>query len=258
MSLSYAAEQVRAQDIDRFHLAMVAPAEVQEPWLALDAFNLEISRTASRVTDPNLGLIRLQWWREVLDEIESGKPVRAHQVALELQKIGERLDVVSLSNLIEAHANDLEEGALETVEDLRVHLVKTSGALLVAQARLLQAEGVEGIANHLGCAFGFVGLGRALVCARADHLRVPRTWTNDLELSVLEAAGQAAMHLDRAEELWTEKSKPRALKPLFALRSLIRPWVRRLQGFQDTAAAARPSFARPLPFQALRLAFARR
>ena len=37
--LSYSAAQVRTQDLDRFHLALAAPARVQEGWLAIAAFN---------------------------------------------------------------------------------------------------------------------------------------------------------------------------------------------------------------------------
>src|SRR5215207_6502960 len=72
---------VRAHDRDRFQTALFAPAERREALFALYAFNYEVARVRESVTQPMLGQIRLQWWREVVAASYAGAPARQHVVA---------------------------------------------------------------------------------------------------------------------------------------------------------------------------------
>jgi phytoene synthase len=45
--------------------------------IALILFTHEVARARQAVSEPMLAAIRLQWWREALDEIFSGKPYSA-------------------------------------------------------------------------------------------------------------------------------------------------------------------------------------
>ena len=251
--LSYCAAQVRAQDIDRFHLALAAPQHVQDSWLTLAAFNLELARTASRVTDPNLGLIRLQWWREAIDEIRSGGPVRGHQVALDLAKIGDALDLSSLETMVEAREADLTAAPFADQEALTAYLIQTSGALMRAQARTLGLEGAEAMANHLGCAFGCIGLARSL--ASGVSSKTLQSWQEAPTDGIQALTGFAEMHLERAMELRAEYREAPKLRPLFKVKTYVEGWVPRLRSLK--APLGHPSYARPLPFQVLRFALVR-
>src|SRR5436309_10149749 len=75
---------VRRHDRDRYQTALFAPAGKREALLALYAFNYEIARVRETVTEPMLGQIRLQWWREVLDAAYVGRSPRNHPVVLPL------------------------------------------------------------------------------------------------------------------------------------------------------------------------------
>lgn len=75
------AAQVQSADEDRYLAALLAAAPARERLMALYAFNLELAKIPLLVSEPMLGEIRLQWWREVLDQIYSGEPVRSHNVA---------------------------------------------------------------------------------------------------------------------------------------------------------------------------------
>src|SRR5438445_9502835 len=75
---------VRQHDRDRYQTALFAPADRREALFALYAFNYEIARVRETVTQPMLGQIRLQWWREVLDAAYAGVPPRNHPVAVAL------------------------------------------------------------------------------------------------------------------------------------------------------------------------------
>ena len=67
---------VRRHDPDRFLTALFAPPEKRDALLTLYAFNHELARAREVVSEPPLALIRLQWWREVVEGAH-----RRHEVA---------------------------------------------------------------------------------------------------------------------------------------------------------------------------------
>jgi len=73
--LSYAGEQVRRFDHDRFMTTIFAPPASREHLLALYAFNLEIAKVGEVVSEPLIGKMRLQWWRDALDRLHAGERV---------------------------------------------------------------------------------------------------------------------------------------------------------------------------------------
>ena len=89
--LSFCGSLVKAYDPDRFLLTMFVPEQVRDPsspaattrrealW-ALFAFNHEIAKTRAVVSEPQLGRIRLQWWRDEIERIYSGSVVPEHEV----------------------------------------------------------------------------------------------------------------------------------------------------------------------------------
>src|ERR1700684_858257 len=70
------AELVRRYDPDRFLTALFAPPDKRDALLTLYAFNHELARAREVVSEPPLALIRLQWWREVVEGAH-----RRHEVA---------------------------------------------------------------------------------------------------------------------------------------------------------------------------------
>ena len=79
--LSPVAALVRRHDRDRFQTVLFAPAAHREALFALYAFNYEIARVRESVTQPMLGQIRLQWWRENIAAAFEGSAIRHHPVA---------------------------------------------------------------------------------------------------------------------------------------------------------------------------------
>src|SRR5437660_6126907 len=82
--LSPVAALVRRHDRDRFQTVLFAPAGRREALFALYAFNYEIARVREAVSEPMLGQIRLQWWREAITAIFAGEAPRQHEVVLPL------------------------------------------------------------------------------------------------------------------------------------------------------------------------------
>jgi NADH dehydrogenase [ubiquinone] 1 alpha subcomplex assembly factor 6 len=83
--MSYCAELVARYDRDRYRLSLTVPRGMREDLWALFAFNHEIAKTREVVSEPTLGLIRLQWWREALDKLYGGE-VPAHEILVALSK----------------------------------------------------------------------------------------------------------------------------------------------------------------------------
>src|SRR6184192_565741 len=85
--LSPVAALVRRHDRDRYQTALFAPADRREALFALYAFNYEIARVRELVSQPMLGQIRLQWWREAVAAAFAGAPSRQHEVAQPLSAV---------------------------------------------------------------------------------------------------------------------------------------------------------------------------
>lgn len=72
MDTAFLDTQLRRADPDRHLLTMFYPRPKHLPLQALYLLNHEIARTRSMVTDTNLGLIRLQWWRDEIRKVYGG------------------------------------------------------------------------------------------------------------------------------------------------------------------------------------------
>jgi NADH dehydrogenase [ubiquinone] 1 alpha subcomplex assembly factor 6 len=184
-TLSYCAEQVRRYDHDRFLTALFAPAAQRDDLFALYAFNLEIAKIRETVTEPMLGRIRLQWWREAIEEIAPGA-VRKHAVAEPLAEAVRRraLPVAALLRLIDARERDIEPDPPADLAALEDYAAQTAAGLLELALAVLDADqpAARAAARHVGIAHGLAGLLLA-VPFRAAYGRV------DLPQDLLDRAG---------------------------------------------------------------------
>jgi phytoene synthase len=165
--LSYCGEQVERYDRDRYMTCLFAPEPRRERLFALYAFNLEIAKTAEVVSEPMLGEIRLQWWRDAVAGIYDGNP-RAHAVVGPLAEAvaAAALDRGLIDSLIDARARDLdaEAEAPPTLAALEAYAEGTSGNLARLALAVMGAEGgaAEAAGRHAGIAWALTGLARAV------------------------------------------------------------------------------------------------
>ena len=155
----------RATDYDRYLSALFAPGERREALFALIAFNHEIARIPEAVSEPMLGRIRLQWWREVLDAAYAGEPTRRHEVAVPLAEAIKicGLDRAPFDQLLDAREGDLEAGGPPDLASLERYAAATGGALtaLMLQASGTVAEPAPEAARQVGTAWALIGILRA-------------------------------------------------------------------------------------------------
>jgi phytoene synthase len=160
---------VRRHDPDRFLTALFAPAEKRPALLALYAFNHELARAREAVREPALALIRLHWWREVVQ----GAP-RQHEVATPLAAAlaAGALSRDALLALIDAREVEADP-AIATLDNWLAYLRGSAGGLAVAAAHSLGAEAPEAL-RDLGAAYGAAGVLRAVpALARQGRCLLP-------------------------------------------------------------------------------------
>src|SRR5580658_7857725 len=160
---------VRRHDPDRFLTALFAPPDRRPALLALYAFNHELARAREAAHEPALALIRLQWWREVVD----GAP-RAHEVATPLAAALSDGGLARADLLALIGAREVEtDPAIATLDDWLAYLRGTAGGVAVAAARLLGATAPEAL-RDLGAAYGAAGVLRAVpALARQGRCLLP-------------------------------------------------------------------------------------
>lgn len=159
-------ETVRRLDHDRFLTTLLAPADQRAKLVALYAFNAEIARVREMVSEPMLGQIRLQWWRETIESIANGE-ARGHEAAEALLAAfgADSIDSESLISLIDARERDLGDEPFETMADLIGYCEATSSNLMTTAAKGLspaKADQAAEILKPAGIGFALTGLLRAL------------------------------------------------------------------------------------------------
>ena len=162
---AYCAAQVETLDSDRYVTALFAPATHRADLLTLYAFNLELARGREAVSEPALGLIRLQWWRDVIAECYEGEP-RRHQVVQPLAAAIERHDLPRhlFDRIIDAREVDFDPAPPASMEDLVAYADATSGALNLLALRIMGEEDhkLEKAAAAVGMAWALTGTVRGL------------------------------------------------------------------------------------------------
>ena len=162
---AHCAALVREHDRDRYLATLFAPAETRDALFALYAFAVEIGRVRDVAREPMPGEIRLQWWREVLEDKRDGEAA-SHPVAAALRETvaAHRLDASRLVAFIDAHTFDLYDEPFKTLDDLDNHAVLTEGLLLAAAAKVLGHDGfaIDGTTRHAGIALTVLRVALAL------------------------------------------------------------------------------------------------
>lgn len=138
--LTSCAALVEKGDPDRFAAAMASPLEARRVLFPLYAFNVEVSRAPWVTQEPMIAEMRLQWWRDALEEIASGTQIRRHEVVTPLSKILKARDTQQLDKLVAARRWDIYKEAFEDETHLDTYLTDTAGSLMCVAARSLSAS----------------------------------------------------------------------------------------------------------------------
>lgn len=143
MSLSEAiipcAKIVEKGDPLRFRTVMAAPVAARAVLFPLYALNVEVSRAPWLTQEVMIAEMRLQWWRDALEEIAQGRPVRKHEVTTLLEGILTAEQARRLDESAAARRWDIYKDAFKDQAHMDAYIDQTSGHLMWTACELLGA-----------------------------------------------------------------------------------------------------------------------
>jgi phytoene synthase len=152
---------VRRVDPDRWLASrFVQDTALRADVVAVYAFDHELGRAPRVASNALLGEIRLTWWREALDEIYGGRPVRRHPTAEALAAAVGRHGLAReiLEAMIDARYRELDPSPMSETEALD-WARDTAGRAAEAAARILDPSAKAELAHAPGAVWA---LGRRL------------------------------------------------------------------------------------------------
>lgn len=272
--IAYCIDEVRQGDRDRYLALLLAPADARPALGVLHAFKLEVAKTHAVVSEPMLGQIRLQWWRESLDGVFAGNP-RRHAVLTPLAAAVERhaLPRAAFDAIIDGHERDLDLAPFDDVAALEAYCDLVEGNLLALAMAVMGAMPTmerRELARAAGIGIGIAGLLRRMAPGRRsgplpvpadialahgldpEAMRMVPLTDPGLRSAVAAVASVGARHLAAARRL-RRAARPRdrrALLPAVTAGALLR----RLEAAGFDASDVR--VAEPVPGEAWRLLLA--
>ncbi|GLJ56082.1 hypothetical protein SUGI_1204010 [Cryptomeria japonica] len=232
-AFSYCVQQVHSYDYEHYLCLLHLPQSLRKAAFALRAFNIETAKARDNVSDAKLALVRLLWWRDIIDNIYKNK-VAEHPVAQSLASVinEHKLSKHWLNRSIKARIEDTEmETPPVSLADLEQYSENTSSVLLylMLQAGGIQSTSADHAASHIGKASGLVLLLRAtayhasrrrsyipLEIAAKHGLSQEEIYRGEhketLENTIFEIASTANTHLEKAREL--SSNVPKAALPV--------------------------------------------
>ena len=69
----------RKYDAPSYTLQAFVPSAARDAYLAIRAFNLDIAHIADSVSNPTVGSLRMQFWRDAIAHTFEGRPPKKHR-----------------------------------------------------------------------------------------------------------------------------------------------------------------------------------
>jgi len=201
--LNACAALVERADPGRFRAAMAAPVAARRVLFPLYAFNVEVARAPWVTQEPMIAEMRLQWWRDVCEEIAEGREVRRHEVATPLSGVIGADEARLLDELVAARRWDIYKEAFEDQAHFDRYMDQTAGNLTWVAVRSL-GEADEGVVRDAAYAAGVAAWLRAIPELEARG-RVPLL--DGTTEGVAALAGGAMERLARARQKRAKVSK---------------------------------------------------
>ena len=237
---------LQSHDPDRWLACRFIPARHRAAVVARYAFNADVVRIRSVVSEPLAGEMRLQYWRDVLNQPRQD---HANPLAAALWAVLDRyhLPTAPLLALLDARVDDLYDAPPADVIALELYCGETC-SVLFRYASLVLADGSDtgpaSLSGTAGVAYALTGLVRAsgwlasqgrvvfpldrldAYGLTADQIRAG-THAGEAGELIRELSGLAMQRL--RETLDGFSAIPAPIRPAYAPLVLVKPWLERLQ-----------------------------
>ncbi len=229
---------------DWYLSALLAPRRARDDLVTLAAYAGEIARVPLTVSEPGLGAIRLQWWRDAVTSGDSDART-GNPVADALAEVTRRLSIPAdwLERPLEGHERALDAGMSDAA--FEAYLDDTWGTIFRCAAYVLaplEEEKVQLLCRVSAAAYGRTRLALDLPRHLA-HGRLPlpaaRLAGHDpRNLPEIEARSAAKALIARLAEEAREalaaarkalRAAPGAVRPAFLPLALVEPYLRALE-----------------------------
>ncbi len=152
---------VHRADPDRFMAAMAAPIAARAVLFPIYALNVEVARAPWVTQEAMIAEMRLQWWRDALQEIAEGQTVRRHEVVTPLSRVISPHLAAMLDEYVAVRRWDIYRDPFEDEAHFEAYINHSSASLMVASAQALGAAD-EAVLRDFGYGVGVANWLRAI------------------------------------------------------------------------------------------------
>lgn len=261
MTMDEIAALLRQADPAQFFATLFVPEEKRAAVMALRAFAAEMARIPLIVSEPGLGEIRFQWWREVVSGERAGEAASHPLAAALCEAISTyRLPVSALDGLIDARVGDLYADPPPSMNDLEGYCGECFSVPYRLAAMIVSPQdsaAIAEVAGHGGVAEGLLDIvARWPMLLRRSRVMLPQDVMAQFSLtreSVLAGTEPAQVRLALAHMLaLAESHRVKAsaaldgLKaeeaPAFLPLALLAPFTTRVRRAMPDAVASLPQW----------------
>lgn len=172
-SLGYCVNLVKTRDYENYLASLLLPAGLHQPAFAIRAFNAEVASVKDSVSDRTIGLMRMQFWKNTIEDIcQSSKAPPAHPVAQELDRAYKKFQFSKdlLLNLISSRERFLSNNPFQSLDEVDSYARDAFSSINFILLTCLNAENsptsqtghARHALNQLGMAQGVITLLRAV------------------------------------------------------------------------------------------------
>lgn len=169
----YCLDQIRQSDYNAYLIRRFVPKFRQDAYDALRAFNLELVRLPELVSNPTIGQMRMQFWRDAVNNTFAGRPpkepimILLHKVLTELAETTDSSPSSIkfwLLRLINTRAKYMDNRPFTSLAALEEYAENTYSTLMYATLASLpiQSMHMDHLVSHIGKACGIVAVLRGV------------------------------------------------------------------------------------------------
>lgn len=152
---------VERGDPERFRAIMAAPVAARAKLFPIFAMNVEVARAPWVSQEAMIAEMRLQWWRDALEEIASGAEPRRHEVVTPLAACLSPEMAKALFPFVAARQWDIYRDPFADAATFEAYIDATAGTLLVTAAQAL-GTAEESVVRDVGYAMGLANWFQAI------------------------------------------------------------------------------------------------
>ena len=165
--IEFCTVELRKYDYYRYLCCLLAPEKFRSKLLTIYAFNNEIAKIKDIITEPMAGHIRLQWWRETIDDIYNGaQKDHKNEIVSSLYELISKTKIPKkmFDDLIDAREDDIDFSTPQDLNDIKQYAINTSSNLfyLIFSALNINGQQDHEAAYRAGISYAITGIMRSI------------------------------------------------------------------------------------------------